>query len=115
MKETQDALELIRMPFSINWQMNRKLFFDSPDNGDVASVSELCSRYVVLLGKEGMLLSSYNVDRLKHRLKNHFQIFLSFFNLQRELLNQKWLLLALFHRVCSSTMPLKTCNSGFDF
>ena len=107
-QEPQDALEPIWIHF-LNWQMNGAIF-DSQGNGNVASESELCSSYVVFLRKEGMLLSSYRVDRLnKHMLQNHFQTLLSFFNLQRELLNQTWLLLALFHRVYSSIMRLKTC------
>ena len=48
-------------------------------DGNVASMPELCRRYILLLEEEGVALDSYRRYRLKHRLREHFKESLAFF------------------------------------
>ena len=50
-----------------------------PSDGNVASMPELCRRYILLLEEEGVALDSYRTYRLKHRLREHFKESLAFF------------------------------------
>lgn len=56
----------------------------NPDEGNVASMPDLCSRYVLLLEEEGVSLDKYRTDQLKHRLQTHFQYSLTFFRSSKQ-------------------------------
>ena len=66
--------------FSSQQQEVKSSLFDQVNAGTVASMLELCSRYVTLLRAEGLEIDSYQADQLKIRLQRHFGDSLVFFS-----------------------------------
>ena len=65
--------------FSSLQQEVKSSLLDQVNAGTVASMLELCSRYVTLLRAEGLEIDSYRADHLKIRLQRHFGDSLVFF------------------------------------